>query len=144
MQLWSGKTSVSVSARFIHFLSKYILAVSYISDTQLRAGRFTASSNLVQHFSLGGCISPVTSLWSYSSCHNSLLCNRLSVHVRVLLPGDDSSRLIPSVFCLILSHLWEESVLSYWNCNLMRLLDILRASDYFQQTEALVGEEKLM
>ena len=86
---------------------------SPISDTQLRAGHSTALSNPVKHFSLGACISHVTSSWSYSSCHNSPLCNRLSVHLRVLLPEDDSSKLIQSVVCLILSHLWEESVLSY-------------------------------
>lgn len=80
-ELWIGKTSVGVSSRFIHFLSKYILAVSYISDTQLRAGRTTALSNLVQRFPLGGCISHVNSVWSYSSCRNSALRNRLSVYL---------------------------------------------------------------
>lgn len=67
----SGKTSVGVSSRFIHFLSKYILAVSYISDTPAKGWATTALSNLVQRFPLGGCISHVNSVWSYSSCRNS-------------------------------------------------------------------------
>lgn len=45
---------------------------------------------------------------------------------RVFLSGDDSSRLIQAVFCLILPNLHKGYILSYPNCNLMRLLDILR------------------
>ena len=85
-----GLASVSVldSSTF----SANIYWWSPISDTQLRAGRSTAVSNLVQHFSLGACISHVTNLWSYSWCHNSPLCNRLSVHfvyffLKMIPPG---------------------------------------------------------